>query len=157
MYFDATKQALRVLLSNSTLRFSRSVRRFRLLLGPRWLHHRGSLGKNGSLLERVKGYRPNPDSIAANASLALPSRFARLILRAAPAKNIEIKATVLAELYVSLNNARSLMVVPRPSEILALCISKCVGRHPHPHDVCANGKKTLDHSDYTSFIADESN
>jgi hypothetical protein len=59
--------------------------------------------------------------------------------RYAGQQSIEIKATVLSELYVSLNNARSLMAIPRLAEILVLCISKCVGRHADPRDICANG------------------
>jgi hypothetical protein len=60
--------------------------------------------------------------------------------RYAGQQSIEIKATVLPELNVPLNNARSLMAIPRLAEILVLCISKCVGRHADPHDVCANGQ-----------------
>ena len=60
--------------------------------------------------------------------------------RYAGQQSIEIKATVLPELYVSLNNARSLMGVPGLVEILVCGISKCAGRHAVPHDVCANGK-----------------
>jgi hypothetical protein len=62
-----------------------------------------------------------------------PSRYAG-------EQSIDIKATVLSELYVSLNNARSLMAIPRLAEILVLCTSKCVGGHADPHDVSANGK-----------------
>ena len=92
------------------------------------------------LPERVKGYPLNSDSIAVDArwprcrdSRPDPARYGGQ-------QSIEFKATVLPELNVPLNNARSLMAVPRLAEILVLCISKCVGRHADPHDVCANGK-----------------
>ena len=49
--------------------------------------------------------------------------------RYAGQQGIEIKSPVLPELYMPLNNARSLMAAPRFPEILVLRVSKCVRRH----------------------------
>jgi hypothetical protein len=76
--------------------------------------------------------------------------------RYAGQESIEIKATVLSVLYVTLNNARSLMAVPCLAKILVLCISKCIDRHADPHDLVRTARLTLDRSEHTPFIADES-
>jgi hypothetical protein len=49
-----------------------------------------------------------------------PARYARQ-------QSIEIKSTVPAELYVSLNNPRGLMGVPGLAQVLETCIFQCVG------------------------------
>jgi len=54
-------------------------------------------------------------------------------------QSIELKATVLPKLYVSLNNACCLMAVPTSRLDPCTLHFKCVGRHGDPHDVCANG------------------
>ena len=59
--------------------------------------------------------------------------------RYAGQQSIQIKAAVLPELHVSLDNSRGLIEIPGLAKVLVLCISECLDGHADPHDVCANG------------------